>query len=258
MRTIRLHEIEDYISKEGVVSFKKLCDEFHISINTARRDVSVLMESGKLEKVYGGVKIKEQSALQPYDNRSIRNIEEKRAICECAAKFIQEGDIIYIDSGTTLIQLLDYVPNIQITVITSSLPILTKASQMNNINLYILQGVLNRQTNSFQGADSCKLLEQYNFNKCFMSASGLSISGGVTHASPWEFKLKTTVISKNIDSYLLIDHTKFDRITLLKYADISEFKHVVTDAPVSKEYVDHLARHDVALHIAGPSRVTHK
>lgn len=255
MRTVRLQEIENYIAKEGTVSFKEICDKFDISINTARRDVDVLMENGNLSKVYGGVKIKDSSTLQPYDNRSIRNMEEKKSICELVAKFIQEFDIIYIDSGTTLIQLLDFVGDIPLTVITSSLPIIIKASQMNNVNLIVLQGVLNRKTNSFQEADSHELLEQYNFNKCFMSASGCSIRGGVTHSSPWEYKLKTTIMSKNIDSYLLVDHTKFDHITLLKYADICQFKNVITDRPVPEEYVQYLARNNVALHIADTAQL---
>ena len=62
-------------------------------------------------------------------------------------------------------------------------------------------------------------------------------------------------MSKNIDSYLLVDHTKFDHITLLKYADICQFKNVITDRPVPEEYVQYLARNNVALHIADTAQL---
>jgi len=251
MRTRRIQQLHDYIAGHGTVSYKEICQHFGVSINTARRDIAVLLGEGDIAKVYGGVQHLEKTGLQTFENRSMSHPNEKTAICSMAAGFIKEGEVVFLDSGTTIPNILDFIGGACITVITSSLPVLIKASQLENVSVYTLPGLLNRKTNSFEQNFSFPFLDQYNINKAFMAASGVSIDGGVTNSSPWEFQLKKSVISKNIESFLLIDHHKFDRVTLLKYAELKDFSNVVTSAPPPEKYVNYFSKNDIGLYIAG-------
>ncbi len=250
MRSKRIQQLHDYIAGHGTVSFGEICRQFGISINTARRDVAALLEEGDIVKVYGGVQYVEKTGLLPFEDRDAAHHDEKHRICALAAGFIGEGEVVFLDSGTTVPGILDFVGDKHFTVITSSLPVLLKASQLPGVSVYTLPGLLNRQTYSFEQNLPFPILDQYNINKAFMAASGVTISGGVTNSSPWEFQLKASIVAKNIDSFLLADHSKFGRVTLLKYAELADFRNVVTAGPLPDKYRTYLSHHNIRLHTA--------
>jgi len=253
MRTLRLQKMKDYINEKGAVSFEELCRVFEISINTARRDIAILETDGSITKVYGGVKTSKPSGLVPYKERYIKNLDQKLAICRKAAEFVQDGDVIFLDAGTTVHYMLDYLQNLNITVITASLTVLIKAAKMPNIRLYTLSGTLNRESNSFEDIGASAILERYAISKAFMAASGYSITNGITHASPWEYEMKHAILSrKNTDTYLLVDNTKIDSSAIMKYGEANDIKNLVTCPPVSDKYTEFLQSQNIKLHLAIP------
>lgn len=253
MRILRLQKMKDYINEKGAVSFEELCSVFNISINTARRDIAILETDGSITKVYGGVKASKASGLVPYKERYIKNLDQKLAICRKAAEYVQEGDVIFLDAGTTVHYMLDYLQDHNITVITASLTVLIKAAKMPNIRLYTLSGTLNRESNSFEDIGASSFLDRYAISKAFMAASGYSITDGITHASPWEYEMKHAILSRNnTDTYLLVDNTKIDSASIMKYGEACEINHLVTCPPVNEKYTDFLNAHNIKLHLAIP------
>lgn len=250
MRVDRLSQMREYIVENGTITINSLCDRFNVSIYTARRDINLLVKEGSVLKVYGGVKVNDETELVPYENRFISNKEEKRSIGKVAASFIKDGEIIFMDTGTTVAEIIEFIGDKYITIITNNLQVLIKAVEHPNIDIYILAGALNRKTNSFEETGNSTFLEKYNITKAFMSASGYTIEGGVTHASPWEFELKSSIIAKKVETYLLVDHTKFNKVTMIKYANASEIKDIITTEPVSDKYKKFFAENNITLHIA--------
>ena len=251
MRTLRLQKMKDYINEKGAVSFEELCRVFEISINTARRDIAILETDGSITKVYGGVKTNKTSGLVPYKERYIKNLDQKLAICKTAAEFVQDGDVIFLDAGTTVHYMLDYLQEKHITVITTSLTVLMKAAKMNNIRLYTLSGTLNRESNSFEDIGASAILERYAISKAFMAASGYSINDGITHASPWEFEMKNALIRRsNTDTFLLVDNTKIGSAAIMKYAEADDIRHLVTCPPIDDLYLNYLREKNIQLHLA--------
>ncbi len=252
MRAIRLQQMKDYIFEHDAVTFEDICARFDISINTARRDIAVLEKDGSICKVYGGVKPNKQTGLTPYKDRYIAQLDQKLAICRRAAEFIEDGDIIYMDPGTTVHNILDYIRDKQITVITASLSVILKAAKMDNVRLYTLSGTLNRESNSFEDIGAFTNLERFSITKAFFACSGFSIEGGVMLASTWEFEMKNYVVKRNTNSFLLIDNTKFSKTAMMKFADADEMKNIITCPPVDDRYKEYFKEHGVNLYLAVP------
>ncbi|RIM72276.1 DeoR/GlpR transcriptional regulator, partial [Staphylococcus arlettae] len=129
MKAKRIYEIESFIKENKTASIEELRQRFNVSINTIRRDINQLVDMNIVKKVYGGIEVIEDShKAVDYNKRNIENSNSKKIIVELAANEIEANDIIYIDTGTTTIHLLDYVDkHLTFTIITNSLDILNKA-----------------------------------------------------------------------------------------------------------------------------------
>ena len=120
MRKERLTAIEEYINSNGFVTMDRICKQFGIALPTVRKDIAELVSAGQIEKVYGGVKPidRDKSNMHMFETRKSVNTDKKHIVAQKAAGLINDGDIIYIDSGTTVGGIIDYIGDKQVTVIT--------------------------------------------------------------------------------------------------------------------------------------------
>jgi len=234
MKLSRLVQIEQYILNNQTVSIDQLCDEFGISKNTVRRDINELDKNGSIKKVYGGVTAVKNSAV-PFEERDIKNKSEKLAIAEAAAAEICDGDIIYIDSGTTVPNVVQFLENKNITILTNSLNAVLNALPFPDINVISLGGTLTRKTNSFNGINLSSF-KDLNINKAFMASTGITIVNGLTNSFPLEYEVKKTIIEKSREVFLLVDHTKFGVCSLMTYCRLDAVDHIITDKKPPEEY----------------------
>ena len=249
MKTHRIKNVEDYILKNESVSLDKLCDVFKVSKNTIRRDIKELLEKGKIKKIYGGVTIN-QKKLVPFEERNIKNHAEKKVTAEIAAAYINDGDIIFIDSGTTTMWLIDYLKNKNITILTNNLSAIVSALPYPNLNIISLGGTLKRKTNSFVGNSTSLVLKDYNISKAFMAATGISIARGATNSSVEEYELKKLIVEKSDEIFLLVDSSKFDSISLMTYSPLENLDYIITNKTPPKKYTDFFKKNKINLLIA--------
>lgn len=243
MRVKRIDQIEQFIYDNKSVTIDKLCEEFQMSKNTIRRDIDYLAKKGTIQKVYGGVTINESNKtneLISFDERNVKNNASKDSIARTAAQFVEENDTIFIDTGTTTLNMIDYLSHLShITVITNSIPVIVKALPYENIQLISLPGLVKRSTSSLTGAGSVDFLKAYNITKAFMSCTGLSISNGISNASPEEYEIKKTAMEQSQKHILLADHTKFDKTSLMKYSALSQLNMLITEEKPPTAYVEY-------------------
>lgn len=241
MRTKRIDLISQYVNEHNKVTLDKLCEVFDVSKNTIRRDIGLLSNQGKLKKVYGGVVSVEDSAgfkvLTPFSERSHHYSDEKLAISKYAASLINNGDIVYIDTGTTSLHILDYIGDTQCTVITNSLQQSLSAVAHPNITVFNLPGKLRRETLSFVGDEAEKYLKKYNISKAFMCCTGISIDNGLTNATTGEYIVKKAVIENSKTNYILADHSKFGKFTLLTFCPLDKVDNIITDTMPDDEFM---------------------
>lgn len=255
MRTNRIDNIEKYIIEHKSVTLNELCSNFRISIATLRRDLDKLMPRGTIEKVYGGVIAHSLNdmpldGLISYSERNIQNADEKKRIAKLAASVVTANDTIYIDTGTSTIRIIDYlveVPNL--TIITNSILVASKALAFNNIKTIMLPGIINTRTASSVGNGCQEYLRRYHIQKAFMACTGVT-EFGAANATPEEYEVKKVALDQSRVHYLLVDHSKFDKSALMVYSPLSNIDHVFTDQMPNQKYLKLFQEHDIKLSIA--------
>lgn len=185
------------------------------------------------------------STLVVYQERKIRQLSKKQLIGQTAAAFVENGDMIFIDSGTTTLEMLPYLTEKQVTIVTNNVDFITQAMPYENLTIFSTGGMLERKTNSFVGYQSVERLKAYNVNKAFIASTGLSIDHGVTNSSPLETDIKKTLVQKSAKTFLLVDDSKFDHYALTTFCDLHEIDFVVTNQEPNEDYLQYGKEHDV-------------
>lgn len=168
--------------------------------------------------------------------KTVALAREKDLLCRQAAQLVEDGDIIYIDSGTTCRNMIDYISDKNVTIITNSLRVTARATEYSNLNVISLPGKLKTDTLSLVGTDCLEYFKRYNIGKAFLSCSGISVKNGLTIASAEEYIIKKAVIENSQENYLLADHPKFGKVSLMTYAKLDQIQSVITDHILPKEY----------------------
>lgn len=249
IKTKRIKQIQDYVFEHQTVSLDELVDVFEVSKNTIRRDIQVLVDLGEIKKVYGGVAVNDE-ALVSFNDRKTRNQTQKEVIAKSAASFVADGDVIFIDSGTTTVEMIEFIKTKNLTVITNNLNFMINALPYENLNVISTGGALERKTNSFVIFNKFDLLMSYNINKAFMASTGISLSNGVTNASPLESAIKQTAVERSSKVFLLVDHDKFDSYGLVTYCGLEEIDYLVTNKQPAEEYQEYFKKVGTQLVIA--------
>lgn len=239
MREDRLDRMEQYIRNHKFVSLEDLSSEFNISMNTVRRDINVIVERSDIKKIYGGVKIEYNRIPPPFDERSALNQDIKEQIARKAAQLVEDGDIIYVDSGTTTCRLINYLGERKnITVITHSIDVINRAISNPELTLISLSGTLNRKTLSFTGQSTIDVLQTLNISKAFMAANGISVQNGATQSTSIEFAIKKSVVDRSDNVILMVENRKFGAVSLLTYCPLNKINYIVTDKAPLPEFSD--------------------
>lgn len=212
------------INKHNMVGIKDLEKELNCSLSTVRRDLSELEELGLLVRVHGGAKrVYTLEDEMKMEDKSTENIHEKIRIAKLAASLIDEKDTIYLDAGTSTYEMIPYLKEIKsLLVVTNGV----KHADFlidNEIETILIGGKIKRKTKAIIGSVSLSQLEEYRFNKTFLGINGIDIEFGYTTPDPEEASLKKKAGSLSNKTYILADHTKFDKVNFSKVADLEDY-----------------------------------
>ena len=253
MKIERINKINELLKEQHTVTIDKLCDTFNVSKNTIRRDIVELEQAGLIRKVYGGIVLESSNImpLEPFSAREIRNIDAKKKIAAAAAACVSEGDVIYIDSGTTTMHMIPHLlGKSYLTIVTASVYVLDIASRYSNLNVIATGGALQAPIKAFVGPNVLSCIKSYNFSKIFLAATGISLEHGATNASPLECEIKQCLVQKPCSKYLLADSSKFDVSSLMTYGDLKDIDCIVTNGQPPEKYQRHFNKNDVGIIIA--------
>jgi DeoR family myo-inositol catabolism operon transcriptional repressor len=238
MKNNRLQDIENYIVNKQSVTLKELSSHFGICMNTVRKYVDELAKKPYIVKMYGGVRLDNSACIFYSDHdRTVASPDGKDRIARLAASYIEENDIVFIDSGTTTKQIPHYIPDsLHCTVITHSCHIIEACVPRSNITLITLPGVFYSRTYSFVDISSTEYLKNLNFRKAFMSSTGFSLENGATNSAPLECFIKSTASEYAQQVFLLADHKKIGVSSLLTHIPTERIHYLLTDEEVPNAY----------------------
>ena len=239
MRDKRLDEMEQYILLNGSVTIESLQRHFDVSINTLRRDLSVLEDRGHIEKMYGGACARTLPTLLSSPERFSRNLAGKQRIGLLAQSLVPSDCTVYIDSGSTVPNVIKYLEDRKnLTLITHSLVAINEASRVQSINLISIGGIYNNTLGAFVGMNTLKMLLPMSMNIALMAASGVSIKRGLTNNTYFEAEIKRQVIECSSKIILMADHTKFATEALMSYCPLGKLAAVVTDVRPPEDFME--------------------
>ena len=215
----RYQIILDHLWEEGAASVSQLSALLNASEATVRRDLSVLAKEGKLNKVFGGAtSIRQMGLVEEHVSlRETQMYEEKDRIAAYAASMIRDDDFVYIDSGTTTACMIPHLKNMKATYVTNGV---THAYRLlrAGFTVYLIGGRLRPATEAVVGAEAMHGLLKYNFTKAFMGTNGISQEKGFTTPDVEEANVKQCAIERSFVSFVLADHTKFNRAFPVTFA----------------------------------------
>lgn len=232
----RFKYILDKIRIKGTVKLKDLVSELDVSESTIRRDLDDLEEKGLVKRVHGGA-VGTKGNLA-YDNtiteRSTRFVNEKKKIAEYCAGIIEDGDFIYLDSGTTTYEIIPYLRGKDVIVVTNGVYNVEMLLE-NNVRTYLIGGEIKNVTKSVVGEQAMKQIQDFRFSKSFIGSNGITFDASITTPDISESMIKREAINKSETAYILADSSKFGKVSFSKVCDLEEVI-IVTDA--KKEDID--------------------
>jgi len=194
----------------------------NISRSTIRRDLKALEVEGYINLLQGGAaKLRSGSYDMPIQSKKNLHMEKKNRIAKYAASLVKDKEVIYIDSGTTTLQMVKHLKGKKITVITSN-TLLFNEFQDGDFNCIFTGGEFSSLLGSVKGSITERLLSELFFDKAFLGASGYTIEGGINTPDLSEVNKKKIVKKNSKETYILIDSSKANKQTSCKCFDIDE------------------------------------
>lgn len=229
----------DIIKDQKYVTVEYLAKRMFTSTSTIRRDLDVLEMQGIIKRSYGCAVLSDfLSGVTPIEYREHAQEKEKMIICEKASKLIQNGDIIFLDSSSTVLLMIEFLKEFEnLTVITNSAKAITLLSE-HNIDVYCIGGKLIKNSLAFAGGFSEAMIENLNATKLFFSSKGLSLDGQITGYSEQETRLRSLMLKHSKQNIFLCDSSKIGKTFMFKVCDINNIDVIVSDTPLPKELVD--------------------
>lgn len=258
----RKKEILEMLKRNDFLDINQLSHKFNVSYMTIHRDLKELEDEGMVSRIYGGAVVNDSVrtvAEHPVPNGDLTIEErfrvcqaEKKAMARAAASYVEDGDIIGLDSSTSALQMCPLLHEKHITVVTNGLNVALQFSDSETVSVMLTGGLLRKSSLSLSGVREQELLQHINISKCFFSASALSYEKGMTELSYEESESKRALIKRADRLFVLADHTKLG--TAAPYVDCTyeRIYAVVTDlwphaGKVQKECLKHFEQSGVRI-----------
>jgi len=245
----RHRRIVEMARRQEVVKVDELTDFFDVSEVTIRHDLGVLAKEGLLIRKHGGAIINARTDLaMAFEQRVGLNMETKRAIGIAAAQFVQPGDTILIDAGTTNLEFARNLPAISpLTVVTNALNVATQVGALPNVNVVLLGGLLDRRTVSTIGLNTMRELEDIVVTKLFLGIHAVDPGNGLTDVLMEVAQVKKAMIRAAKQVILLADSSKWGKSAFVKIMPLSAVHVVVSDSNLPEETQNVIKDHGIEL-----------
>ena len=225
----------DELKNRGRVSVRELSDAMHVSEVTIRQDLRILESEGMLERTYGGALLREASSGPPelsFHTRMGKKRAQKEAIAFAAAALVRDGDAIALDASSTAFAAASQLKALRrLTVVTNSLHLANFLLDAPQITVMLPGGRLRRDSISLVGRPEG--LPDINLRLGLFGARGISVTAGVTDVDMDEVAMKQAMVSRCVDSVVLVDGGKWGQLGAYTFLRLPDVSRIITsdDAP---------------------------
>lgn len=234
--------ILEFLQKEKKASVATLAGRFNASEATIRRDLTRLAQQDHLFKTYGGAMISPSTQLESnYNERLTQHVKEKQAIGRQAARLVQPGQSILLDSGTTTLQIAEALQEREnLTVVTNGLMIAQILGHCPGISLYLLGGRYRPKGQDLIGPTLIANLNQYAVDLAFLSVDGFHPQWGLSaadHNTAEVIRSARPVAQRTI---VVADSSKGGKRAFARICGVDEIDLLITDAGLDPQIAEEL------------------
>lgn len=230
----RKEKILDLLERVTVVKLSELVESLNASESTIRRDLIEMEEDGLLARVHGGAKLLKQHNLEPSMNeKSFKNIHSKQLIAKRAAELVEENDCIYLDAGSTTIEMIPFLADKKITVVTNGLSHVERLVHL-NVEAYLLGGKMKVHTKAVVGAVALDNISNYHFDKAFIGTNAVHHEFGFMTPDTEEAFLKRKACLLADETFVVADHSKFESANFAKMFELDRATLITDYIPENK------------------------
>lgn len=226
----RRRKLVEYIDEKRRVTVLQLCNNFSVSSATIRNDLRELDKTGQVTRTHGGAIKKSRTGYEPEVDNRLTGKGEKKIIAQSALTYIEEGDTIILDTGTTTFELARLLGEKKdITVITNDLNIAAVLEAFEGIAVMVIGGVLRKGFHCTIDHRLTSLLSSISVDKAFMGANSFSLTRGGSTPDPSQAWMKQQMISVASKVIVLCDHSKLETNSLMVFIPPNEVDLLITD-----------------------------
>lgn len=251
---LRRREIASHVLGVGSATAQDLAARFDVSIVTIHRDLDELERRGVVRKFHGGVSAQPSSVFESQmEYRLTTNLQAKRSIAAAALNYVHPGMSILLDDSTTVLPMVDGLAERQpLHVATTFLPCLNQLAESavdNDLTVIGLGGRYDAAHDSFVGVQTTQQVENIHVDAAFVSTSAVW-QLEMFHQEEQIAALKRAMLAAASQRYLLIDHSKLNRLALLRVAPLRELTTIITDEQADPELLKIWADAGISYEIA--------
>ena len=227
------------LATKDIVTIAELMAAFDISVETVRRDLSLLEKQGAIVKVYGGARLAETELYETaLEKRMREKLPEKTAIAKKCSEFIHDGDCIFIDSGSTTYHIAKQLTaKKNLIIITNSLPVVNELIG-SGFEVVVIGGRLRHNEHSVVTHDYLFNFSELNIKKSFICASGITVENGISDFDIQEAATRKKIIERSKEVFVAADSGKFLRDVAIGIAPLDRVDYIVTDWQVPRSVVN--------------------
>lgn len=208
------------LKKKQTITLKDILEATSASESTIRRDLTELEKQGELVRIHGGATITERKLQEStFFEKSTKNLQEKINIAKTTASLVHNGDCIYLDAGSTIIQMIPFLAGRDIVVVTNGLTHVDTLAE-HGITTYLIGGFIKAKTSAVIGHQAAEALDNFRFDKCFLGVNGFHPVHGYTTPDPEEAAIKRTASSLAWETFVLADSFKYNQSRFAKVTDL--------------------------------------
>jgi len=248
----RREKILELLKEDGSAKVVDLAKLFKITEVTIRQDLEKLEKDGLILREHGGAYLKNvEDQVKNFSLVHLENMDKKELIAQKCLEFIEAGDTIILDSGTTTTEIAKKLKGIKnLTVITNALNIALMLGAEPGIEIIMTGGEFKPPTLSLTGQKAADFFVGINVQKLFLATAGLSLKSGLTYPSISDLVVKKAMINAADITYLVADSTKIGKSSFASLGALSLVDYIITDAGIEDKHKNIFKDNEVELIIA--------
>lgn len=228
----RKREVLDFVHEHKRATVAELCARFEVSPATMRSDLRDLEREGLLIRTHGGATVKDKARFElEAREKGVKNPEEKRAVARRALEYVEDGDTILLDTGSTTFQMAPLLAaRNDITVVTNDLVIAQLLEEHPTANVHVIGGMVRKRFHCMVGTRAEAFLQGLKVDKAFMAANSFSVESGATTPDLQHAEIKRRMMAIATKAFLLVDSSKLGKSSFAQFASADAIDCLIVDA----------------------------